>query len=407
MPNRWSSKQENQDLYPFSYSSFRQHTMDRMFCDSPLLYDLPLEILLKVASHLEFADLWYLGTCSRRCQTTVQKLVWHKYRIDLTRPHIHMFGLLIHSAVAFVERHGYCDAEKTIVNYPTLQSVANRLAVEIYDRTPNSNWQPSLDFLLDRMLGIMMDHVLLDPVHDPPVNSTLGDFCTERELHKYNSTKTASLITELLATLYPTLTALFDSDPAKAIHHRLLLAHLSRHLDGLTHRYHQHHRCRLLLPSSAPQTSVQRSFRVLIQFIGSLCQTDLMTAADLHLLSRQRIIGFFLSQQAPPQSTLATFNTDIQNNTSTVTAIQYYQWRLWVEEVEFKMAVLLDLLRAVVCRQYTRWDSGKELQMIASFLNETVSTMVSCKSYLTATGGPNIPDVSATDAVLPTVSPSR
>ncbi|KAI9255261.1 hypothetical protein BDA99DRAFT_427922, partial [Phascolomyces articulosus] len=331
---------------------------------------LPLESLLKIASYLSFSDLWYFGTTSRSCQKLAHQLVWHKYHIDLARQRINSFNHLIHASIAYVCRYGYDDQNN--INHTAIQSVANRLAVEIYDRTPQLNWAPCLDFLLDKALGIMLDHVLYDPSLDPLPHqqhekdgSALSSSSPEKQ--KYSSTPMGRLMTTLLVTLYPTLTALFDADPASAIHHRLLLAHISRHIDILTRRYHQQHRRRISSGSSsfARTASVRHGFRVLVQFIGNLCQTELMTAADLHILTRQRIIAFFISYQSS------------STNNNMVSTADSSCWRLWMDEIEFQTAVLLDLLRAVVCRQYTRFDSGKELNMFASMLNETVSTLVS------------------------------
>ncbi|KAG2223723.1 hypothetical protein INT45_003447 [Circinella minor] len=411
--------------------------------------DLPLESLLKIASYLSFSDLWYFGTSSRSCQKLAHQLVWHKYHIDLARQRINSFNHLIHASIAYVCRHGYDDQHD--INHTAIQSVANRLAVEIYDRTPQLNWAPCLDFLLDKALGIMLDHVLYDPSLDPlphqqhnqggsssspsaeaaavaevAANSNdLPTMLSQGKKQKYASTPMGRLMTTLLVTLYPTLTALFDADPASAIHHRLLLAHISRHLDILTRRYHQQHRRRVSSGGSlsfARTESVRHGFRVLIQFIGNLCQTELMTAADLHILTRQRIIAFFISYQSTTNNnntstninhhsdtnkknnaantttttstTMTMLNPNNSNNdtslkissiqpqktTTMVSTTDSSCWRLWMDEIEFQTAVLLDLLRAVVCRQYTRFDSGKELNMFASMLNETVSTLVSCKS---------------------------
>ncbi|KAI7847790.1 hypothetical protein BDC45DRAFT_410814, partial [Circinella umbellata] len=328
---------------------------------------LPLESLLKIASYLSFSDLWYFGTSSRSCQKLAHQLVWHKYHIDLARQRINSFNHLIHASIAYVCRHGYDDQHD--INHTAIQSVANRLAVEIYDRTPQLNWAPCLDFLLDKALGIMLDHVLYDPSLDPLPHQQHNQGGSQGKKQKYASTPMGRLMTTLLVTLYPTLTALFDADPASAIHHRLLLAHISRHLDILTRRYHQQHRRRVSSGGSLPfarTESVRHGFRVLIQFIGNLCQTELMTAADLHILTRQRIIAFFISYHIQPQKA-----------TTMVSTADSSCWRLWMDEIEFQTAVLLDLLRAVVCRQYTRFDSGKELNMFASMLNETVSTLVS------------------------------
>ncbi|KAI9322699.1 hypothetical protein BX666DRAFT_649473 [Dichotomocladium elegans] len=362
--------------------------------------DLPLELLLRISSYVSFSDLWYFGTCSRACQKVAQQLVHHKYHIDLLRQQrINSFNHIIHSAVAFLCRHGYEDKSQR-VNHIAIQSVANRLAVEIYDRTPQSNWAPCFDFFLDKMLGILLDHVLYDSSLDEPLPS-MDDLPSLCKTKNYTSTKMSHLMSNLLVTLYPTLTALFDTDPASTIHHRLLLTHISRHIDSLTRRYHQQHRRwmqqQLSKPNaitetrnSPPNTStVKQGFRVLVQFIGTLAQTELMTAADLSILTQQRIVYFFQSQPATPspnsdeedvEGDAQVAHSDGSSSTTITTSKGYFDERQYlIEETEFQIIVLFDLLRAAVCRQYTRWDSGKELHLLASLFNETVGSIPSCK----------------------------
>ncbi|KAI9300104.1 hypothetical protein BJ944DRAFT_273509, partial [Cunninghamella echinulata] len=364
------------------------------------LSSLPLEILLKIANYVHFSDLWYLSTASQSCRKLAHHIIWHKYGIDLYKPRLNAFSHLVHSAVAYVCRYGIVHEEGT-TNHLVLQSVANRLAVEIYDRSPLQNWEPCLDFLVDKTLGILLDHVLFDTCHDkiPEIN-TSGTISlsttatnTNTTLHQiqrcpYSPTRMGKLITDFLTTLYPTLTALFD-DHAASIHHRLLINHLNRHLDTLTHRYHYHHKrrleCKHMKSWKLINRSVRHSVRVLVRFMGTLVQTDLLSANDLRILTHQRIVALFLVQQyhlhqkqQQQHSKEKELDKDQKGNVSTITSIMAsLSERGWQDEIEFQMTILLDLVRAVIDRHFVRSDAGMELNMFTSMLKNTVSDFIS------------------------------
>src|SRR5690349_1010000 len=108
--------------------------------------DLPFELLLQVAHHLSFSDLWYFSTCSKQAKIIGYELILNKYDINLIRPKIiNPFAQLTHSAVAYLDRHS---------DHPsTIQSVANHLTVAINDRIPiDSGMNATLEFLLDKCL---------------------------------------------------------------------------------------------------------------------------------------------------------------------------------------------------------------------------------------------------------------
>ncbi|KAI8330432.1 hypothetical protein BC941DRAFT_440474 [Chlamydoabsidia padenii] len=367
-----------------------------------LLSTLPLEILLKIADHMHFADLWYLATASRTCRKLAHHIIWHKYGIDLYKPRLEAFSHLVHSAVAYVCRHGHVSPTvsvpsqqtlkstdsksppKDITNHQVLQSVANRLAVEIYDRSPLQDWEPCLDFLVDKTLGILLDHVLLDtcldtiPDIETPRTTNLSLLTKDTIPHikacPYSPTRMGKLITDFLTILYPTLTALFD-DHAASIHHRLLINHLNRHLDALTHRYHYHHKRRLDCKHKKAWLLMNRSVRhsvlVLVRFMGTLAQTDLLTANDLRVLTHQRIVAFFLVQQCHQQD---------DNSNKLRSMMASLSQRGWMDEIEFQMTILLDLVRAMIGRQSIRWDAHTELDLFASMFRNAVVDFMSYQS---------------------------
>lgn len=363
-----------------------------------LLSTLPLEVLLKVSDHLHFADLWYLATASRSCRKLAHHIIWHKYAIDLYKPRLNVFSHLVHSAVAYVCRHGRISSlvstfpestasapppTRDMANHHVLQSVANRLAVEIYDRSPLQDWEPSLDFLVDKTLGILLDHVLLDtcldtiPDIEPPrTNLTLLTKNTIPQIKQcpYSPTRMGKLITDFLTILYPTLTALFD-DHAASIHHRLLINHLNRHLDALTHRYHYHHKrrldCKHMKAWALMNRSVRHSVLVLVRFMGTLVQTDLLTANDLRVLTHQRIVALFLVDQCHQQD---------ENSNKLRSMMASLPRRGWMDEIEFQMTILLDLVRAMIGRQSVRWDAHMELDLFASMFRNALADFMAYQS---------------------------
>ncbi|KAI8362612.1 hypothetical protein BD560DRAFT_404331 [Blakeslea trispora] len=389
----------------------------------PNLLHLPLDILLKISKYLSFADIWYLATCSHHCKTLAQQIIWHRYDIDLSKRHLHTFDHTVYAALAYVSRHGYKNNNS--VDHSIIQSAANRLVVEIYDRTPSNNWEHCLDFFLDKTLGIIIDHVFLDPLLDiVPKHSSITDLCSIKptlsctstkftEYHhdllspEFHPTRMGHLMTSFLTTLYPTLMALFEVEPTGEIHHRLLLNHINRHLDNLTFRYHSHHKRSLLLiasPKSAQSsaaTAVQHhnqllrlNFRILIRLIGTLVQTDLLSAADLDIITRQRVQLFFLTstnntleEEGPSRKKKARYTRSCKLPKDQVTLYEslkkhatQYCWQLWLEEIEFQMEVFLDLTRAVLLLQEQASHSRTDLNVVSTMLDDTVSALINTRS---------------------------
>ncbi|KAG0171102.1 hypothetical protein DFQ28_001200 [Apophysomyces sp. BC1034] len=307
--------------------------------------DLPLELLLRIASHLIFDDIYYLTLCSKATRHLAQQILYHKYHIDLTRPE--SFNRLVHAASAFVGRHGYVGHT---IHAPVLQDVANRLAVEIYDRSPSRNWEACLDFYLDKTLGIIMDHVVLDPFMDPlPTAPVAGH---ENTAEVFLPSQMGRLMAHLLSTLYPTLTAMFESEAA-TIHHRLLISHLSRHLDSMTYRYSQQHKKN---NNRSFELALRHRLRVFVRFIGELVQADLVSPSDLHILTRQPVPSPLKRQKHG-------------------------------HALDFQVDVLRDLARTLTCRHLSRFDSpkGSGSLIVADMVDETVNNWISSKDKTVTT----------------------
>lgn len=353
----------------FIYSSFFFfELMTSLIQTQHNLLHLPFDLLLKISEYLSFSDLWYLSNCSRHCRKLGHQLIWHKYHIELSKPQLNGFYHLIYGALAYVSQHGY---HENSIDSAILQSVSNRLAVEIYDRSPLKNWEPCLDFLLDKTLGIIVDHIFLDMQFDIiPRNTSSKEF---------QPTKMGGLITLFINTLYSTLIALFETEPTSQIHHRLLLNHINRHLYNISTKYHQHCYRRLFVSSTSANKNtllairqhsvlLRLNFRILVRFIGTLVQTELLSVTDLDDLTRQRIKHFFLkddSQEQHPKRRKLKVNC--QSSTGR---------QLQLEEIDLQMEIYLDLTRAVLLLQQ-RAPLHSGLSNVSSMLHDTVSSLIS------------------------------
>ncbi|CAO3667733.1 unnamed protein product [Rhizopus stolonifer] len=334
------------------------------------LVHLPFDLLLHVSEYLTFSNLWYLSSSSQQCRKLGHQLILHKYHIDLSKPHLNRFDYLIYSALAYIGEHGYHGNQ---IDTTIIQSASNRLAVEIYDRSPLKNWEQCLDYLLDKALGIIVDHVFLDLRLDViPKQNTSKEF---------QATKMGGLISSFLNTLYPTLIALFETEPTSKIHHRLLLNHINRHFYNVSTNYHQLYHRRLYIHSSSniKKTAIvaanqynsllRLNFRILVRFIGTLVQTDLLSVIDLETLTRQQIQHFVLNEERiEPQ----TKRRRVKTNTQIGTGHQQ------LEEIEFQMEIFSDLTRAVLLLQQ-QTPSNNGLNTVSNMLHDTVSNLISSK----------------------------
>ncbi|KAI7901890.1 uncharacterized protein BX663DRAFT_512753 [Cokeromyces recurvatus] len=388
------------------------------------LLHLPLELLLRISEYLSFADVWYLATCSRYCRAIAHQIIWYRYHIDLSKPQLNAFNHMVHAALAYVSRHGY-KLDTDTIDYTILQSVSNRLAVEIYDKSPLKNWEPCLDFFLDKSLGIIVDHMLLDPLLDvvpKHIDTTTHNKATSSILEQDTSnikhyyrpllmtdfypTRMGRLITSFLTTFYPTLTALFEIEPITEIHHRLLLNHIHRHLDSLATRYHSHYNRRLLLVTSSttsPRAStimtlqqhsrfLRLNFCILIRFIGTLVKNDLLSANDLNTITRQRIQFFFLNDNQRKEEEKERQHerkrvklNQLQKRNHSLTLYEslkknatHYCWQMWFEEIEFQIEIFLDLTKVVILLERSS-RSRTDLSVVSSMLDNTISALISTK----------------------------
>lgn len=367
---------------------------------------LPFEIVLKISGYLSFSDVWYLGTCSRQSRILSYQILKQQYDIDLIQPRvINPFGHLIHAAVAYIGRHGVNDDGS--IEASVLQSVANHMAIAIYDRIPSKTGRAiSFDFLLDKTLGILLDHCLQDPTlqldckeqgdYDESINQIMSTIdesipreTVSEQVDIYAIESTGVLMVDFLSTLYQTISALFDTEFANDIHHRLLLSHLHRLLDGIKHRYHVYHSNLSSFSESTPTATTSnnysRNFKIFIKFLCVLIQTELVTAKDVEEFTCQHINKFFMTQPSDVSfSTQGGFKIVMRNTNQNLAIVNtvsknkrpaiYYQWKLWLQETQFRLSVLLDLMRALVHKNATS-SPPIEFKQFSILLKDAVSAL--------------------------------
>ncbi|KAI8381008.1 uncharacterized protein BYT42DRAFT_564921 [Radiomyces spectabilis] len=308
---------------------------------------LPVELISKITDLLSFSDLWYLATCSKRSRLLAYKTIRRKYDIELLRPAIiNPLANLVHAAVAFASRHGVHD---THISASVVQSVANHLAEHIACRTPSDDAEePGLDFILDKALAILVHHIFTDK-RDVVLNveEEVMDFSVSPGDGKDTS---GMLIVDLLQALHMTLTALF-TDPAP-LYHRLLMRHIQHEFQLLRRR---HHAQTGLLCLKDPE---RRDFKILIKFICALLRSDLITAQDMNSLASDYIVFFFITEPSDflPQDRQQLTSLD-KNNGSL----------LWLQEVQFRQTVLLELLRTIISHRRHQLGRADVLYIYAFF----------------------------------------
>lgn len=328
------------------------------------LLHLPPELLLRISEYTTFADLWYLATCSRYCRKIAYKLICHRYQIDLSKKQLNTFDRIIYAALAYVSRHGY--QQNSSLDHSAIQSVCNRLAVEIYDKSPSKNWEYCLDFYLDKTLGLAIDHVMLDtlldtvPKHAAIINNNVKN--KQVLMSEFYPTKMGKLISTFLTTFHSTLLGLFETEPTTEIYHRLLLNHLNRHMDSMALQY-RHTTSLAVLPKTAVQEQhhhqLRLNVRILVRLIGTLVQADLISVSDLEIITRQRIIhSLFGSGQKKDHHVKKKPRHTVE------------------EDIEFQMEIFLDLSRAILLLE----QKDSRTAGFSSLLNDTVSTLISTKS---------------------------
>ncbi|KAI9471961.1 MAG: hypothetical protein EXX96DRAFT_582384 [Benjaminiella poitrasii] len=337
---------------------------------------LPFELISKISENLKYPDIWYLGTCSRKSRHLSHQLLKTKYHIDLLVDQQHQqqqaslhtsFDHLIHAAVAHLERYGITrirasdDDEghnRFIIEPSVLQSVANHMAIAINDRVlmdheSNDERHATLNSLLDKTLGILIDHYLLDPeLGDYSVEKTFKPTSIERKLflsdrewkllnlQPEESSLTCILLADYLAVLHETLGVIFYDACFLSNHRRILLNHLQRQLGSIRLTYQKYHIDRLTTSSSLTATDCDvdspansfmmdddnivkatlkeksREFVLLIQFLCALIQADLLSSSDVDQFVNAHVHRFFITQPSDLRYTLANTTSAVGDGSS-------------------------------------------------------------------------------------------
>ncbi|KAI8643353.1 hypothetical protein BD408DRAFT_442729 [Parasitella parasitica] len=369
------------------------------------LLDLPFELILQISQNLEFADIWYLGTCSHASRKLSYQLLQSQYQIDLIKPRIiNPFGQSVHAAVAYLTRHGnagYIQQQRII------QSVANHLAIGIYDRMPSKSGRAfSLDFLLNKSLAILLEHCLFDSTLHSQINHSHETDAPSQKFDQIISTirtqqqqqqqqpwpaqsYTGVILVDFLATLQETLAVILEEeDMVLRIFHRLLTSHLQQQLRVIRSRYQYHHADQSSYSERRePSKNIKPSkeFKLHIKLVCSLAQTSLISCRDLDNLAYHQMNYFFLTRPSDVSfSTEAGFKIYIRNQNEYLSIINtvthnkrpayHYQWRLWLEETQLRLSMLLDLLRAILQKNYSQGEPP-DFVHITAMLQETISAL--------------------------------
>ncbi|KAI8971951.1 hypothetical protein BDF20DRAFT_838222 [Mycotypha africana] len=367
-----------------------------------LFSHLPYELILKVSSYLGFADVWYLGTCSSQYRMLSLQLLKTQFNIDLLKQRLpHPLTQLIHAAVAYLDRYALQPGDQ--IEPSVLQSVANVMAITIYDHIPSQAGRIfSLDFLLDETLCILMCHCLLDPTLQTfadkgeannivagqdldQIISSMQPVAPPNETHDISpSPSTGVLMVDFLNVLYETLCGIFDDSSIAEIFHRLLLNHLQRKITEIRHNY-QSRQSDLSSYACQINSHLFDDFKLFMKLLCSIGRTDLLSARDLDTFTLLHINYFFITKPSDVDFSLTegfrinlNSSNDKQPIISTTTKSKqqtyYLQWKLWLEETQLRVHTLLDLLRVLIQRKYTHGELP-EFKHILSILQETVTAL--------------------------------
>ncbi|CAO3656646.1 unnamed protein product [Mucor fragilis] len=367
------------------------------------LLSLPYELVLHISQHLEFADVWYLGTCSHASRTLSFQLLKSLYQIDLIKPRIiNPFGQSTHAAVAYLTRHGNTDSADQ--QQHIVQSVANHLAIGIYDRMPSKSGRAfSLDFLLNKSLAILLEHCLFDPTLHACINSQETHVLSQQfdqiissiraQQHEQpfeEQSYTGVLMVDFLAALHDTLVAILEEeDMVNSIYHHLLINHLQQQLRAIKSRYQSHHSNQSSYSNhQAPRKDAPPSqdFKLYIKLICCLAQTSLLSSSDIDSLAYYHINHFFLTRPSDVSfsrdSGLRIYIRQHNEHLSIINTVTldkrpayHYQWRLWLEETQIRLSVLLDLLRAMIQKNCSQGGAAPDFVHITAMLQDTVSAL--------------------------------
>ena len=124
-------------------------------------------------------------------------------------------------------------------------------------------------------------------------------------------------------------------------------------------------------------------FRLFIKFLCILLQTDLVTVKDIETFTVQHITKFFMTQPSDVSfTTQGGFKIVMRNTNHNLAIINvmtkskrpafYYQWKLWLQETQFRLSILLDLIRAIVYKSAT---SPPEFKQFVILLQDAVSAL--------------------------------
>ncbi|KAI8359886.1 hypothetical protein EDC96DRAFT_513535 [Choanephora cucurbitarum] len=358
------------------------------------LEHLPFELLSEVSNYLLFSDIWCLGTCSRKSRALAFRLLKSKYQIDFHHAH-NPFSYIMYGAIAYMDRYGH---ENGKVRLYVLQSVANHLAMVIYDRLPEaaSSRPFSYHFLLNETIRILIHNALYDPtlhslenpkdrgIKDPKnyshqiyqLSAELQQKLRQNSQDPYEAQSTGVLSIDFLNILYITLVNLFD-ERTPELFHQFLMLHLRRLFHTSKQKYQQYHST---LPQPICMDTATKDFQLFFRFLCVLIQTDLCTAEDIDDFTFTHLGPFFVTKPSDVSFSatqglkiVLPDSTEKRMFSADSLACQY-QWQLWMKETQLRMTLLLTILQSLIQKCYGGHESI-QFRHITSMLQDTVSVL--------------------------------
>jgi hypothetical protein len=117
----------------------------------------------------------------------------------------------------------------------------------------------------------------------------------------------------------------------------------------------------------------------------SLAKTDLLSSKDIDGFTQSNINSFFMTRPSDVSFSVDSgFKILLRNHNQNLAIINtvthekrpayYYQWKLWLEETQLRLNVLLDLLRSLIQKNYGNGEPP-EFTHTTKMLQETVSAL--------------------------------
>ncbi|RUS15534.1 hypothetical protein BC937DRAFT_92343 [Endogone sp. FLAS-F59071] len=284
-----------------------------------MIVRLPIDLILEIVQHCTFSDLWRCAQTCRQFREVVSVVAIYLYRVDLDyecqndKFTCFVRGAMVYLDSQFMSATNGADTSSVDYSDPTIERVARRVCQEIYDITPEADWEAEFERLMEATMLTAFQHVMFH--HSSHSVSHYAYFC---------------------GTLQQEAITFFEvgyKDTARDACLDLLRRHLStdpyaQPLSNLT----QPHRKRTLA-----------QFRTIVAYLCALGTAGVVNASDLQHLTSLHLLRV-----------LGTTET--------------------IEIAETRLNTIMDLLQVVIKSRYFSWQNGRELSFFSSLLSEAADT---------------------------------